>query len=230
MGWWESNVAVNQMLYYFCFLFKNNTPPSWMALATLFLLFSTYLLLLGFGLFSILYTSLALLLSTTVVILYSTVSKHKAVYVDKLVAEEKEDQESSSDEKENYGAPTLLQKHGSTEGGEVHKPDLLSSESECQDQYQLWTSDESEVGWSFQYDVDDNSDGSISDEESLIEIALPSGQCSLQQKKTEISAEALLSQQTIIREFLAEFNDEENLIEIDISMGSIKYSRFEIKA
>ncbi|XP_019460208.1 PREDICTED: uncharacterized protein LOC109359963 isoform X2 [Lupinus angustifolius] len=221
MGWWESNVAANQMLYYFCFLFNNNTPPSWMALATLFLLFSSYLLLLGFGFFSILYTSLLLILSTTVVILYSTVSKHKAVYVDNLVPEEKdlisfEDQESSSDQKENYAAPTLLQKHGSTEekeGQEVHKPDLLSSESECQDQYQLWTSDESEVGWSFQYDVDDNSDGSISDEESLIEIALPSGH-----------------QQTIIREFLAEFNEEENLIEIDISMGSIKYSRFEIKA
>ncbi|KAF1890298.1 hypothetical protein Lal_00013552 [Lupinus albus] len=165
-----------------------------------------------------------------------TVSKHKALYVDNLVEEEKdiisfEDQERLSDEKENYGAPTLLlRKHGlreEKEGQEVDKPDLLSSESEWQDQYQLWTtSDESEVGWSFQYD---NSDGSISDEESLIEIALPSGQCSLQQKKRELSAEALLTQQTIIREFLAEFNEEENLIEIDISMGSIKYSRFEIK-
>jgi hypothetical protein len=34
-------------------------------------------------------------------------------------------------------------------------------------------------------------------------------------------------------DLLSEFNEvieEENLIEIDISMGSIKYSRFEIKA
>ncbi|KAK7316540.1 hypothetical protein RJT34_00088 [Clitoria ternatea] len=95
------------------------------------------------------------------------------------------------------------------------------------------------------YEVDHTpecSDGSISDEDSLIEIALPSGHfvghqreeskynCSLQQKKRELSAhEALFNQQSLM-EFLAEFNEEENLIEIDIAMGSIKYSRFEIEA
>ncbi|XP_019435771.1 PREDICTED: uncharacterized protein LOC109342173 [Lupinus angustifolius] len=197
----ETKDAANQMLSCFCFfLFKNNnTLLSWMPLVSLFLLFSSYLLLLllKFGVLSILYTFLVLLFSTIVLVLYSTVSKQKAVYVDNLVQEEKEPQ------------------------GEVHN-------SECQEKDQLGTSEDSQVGWSFQHD---NSDGSISDEESLIEIELPTGQCGLQQKKRELSSpEALFSQKSIIKGFLAEFNEEENLIEIDISMGSIKYSRFEIKA
>ena len=78
----------------------------------------------------------------------------------------------------------------------------------------------------------DCSDGTISDEDSLIEISLPSGHfvghnqrpdsnfCTLQQKKRELSAHETLM------ELLAEFNEEENLIEIDIAMGSIKCSSF----
>ncbi|MCI36902.1 hypothetical protein A2U01_0058126, partial [Trifolium medium] len=70
--------------------------------------------------------------------------------------------------------------------------------------------------------------GSISDEESLIEIALPSGHYVDMQKD-----ESKYFNEQILMELLSEFNEvieEENLIEIDISMGSIKYSRFEIKA
>ncbi|KAJ1415594.1 hypothetical protein SESBI_18025 [Sesbania bispinosa] len=232
-------------------LFKST--PSWMALLALLLFFSSYLLL-GFGFFSILYTSIVVVLSS--VLYTTTVSKHKvAVHVDKLVEDKAlSSEEESSDQRENI-APTPLHKiEKVTEAKEAQEvvyidgapnysttsPDLLS-ESECQDQ--LSTSEDSEVGWTFRYDVDhspDCSDGSISDEESLIEIALPSGHyvdqkkynCSLQQKKRELSAESLFSQQSLM-EFLSEFNEvseEENLIEIDISMGSIKYSRFEIKA
>ncbi|XP_061344090.1 uncharacterized protein LOC133290053 [Gastrolobium bilobum] len=192
-------------------------------------------------------------------ILY-TVSKHKAVQVDKLVEEKVlSSKEERLDQRENI-APTPLHKletvteekeaqeevniNGTVANYSTTSRDLLS-ESECQDQ--LSTSEDSEADWSFPYEVDhspDFSDGSISDEDSLIEIALPSGHyvgqqkdepkynCSLQQKKMELSAEALFSQQSLM-EFLSEFNDvseEENLIEIDISMGSIKYSRFEIKA
>lgn len=73
-------------------------------------------------------------------------------------------------------------------------------------------------------------DGSISDEESLIEIALPTGQyvSSPKFKLPTLSTEAMFKQHGLM-ELLAEFN-EENLIEIDISMGSIMYPRFEIKA
>lgn len=221
----------------------------------LLILFSSYLMV-GFGFFSILYSSLVVVLLSTVVY---TLSKHKVIQVDNLVEEKVLSfEEESSDQSKNI-APTPLQENESaTEAQEevtmdgvanysTTSQDILS-ESECQDK--LWNSEDSEVGWLFQSDVDhspdDYSDGSISDEDSLIEIALPSGQyvdqqqkdepeynCSLQQKKRELSAEALFSSQQSLMEFLAEFNDmieEENLIEIDISMGSIKYSRFEIKA
>ena len=225
-----------------------------MALLAFLLLFSSYLLVV-FGYLSILSTSLVVVFSS---VLY-TVSKHKAVEVDELVEEKVHSpEEESSDQREDI-APTPLCKHETvTEAKEAQEdanmdgvancstpsPDLIS-ESEFQDQL---TSEDSDVDWPIGYAVDhspdDCSDGSISDEESLIEIALPSGHyvgqqkeepkynCSLQQKKRELSAEALFSHQSLM-EFLSELNDvneEENLIEIDISMGSIKYSRFEIKA
>ncbi|KAK7258321.1 hypothetical protein RIF29_23894 [Crotalaria pallida] len=255
------------MLSCLCCLFnKRNSTSLWMALLLLFFV--------GFGFLPILlYTSLLLVLFSTV-FLYSIVSKqHKAVQqVDEHIVEEEEkdlsfeEEISSSDQREN-----IELNHEESAAKEAQ--DLLASSSESgechdQDHHQLWSSEDSEVmGWSFQQqdadhsNDDEYSDGTISDEDSLIEIALPSGHyvgghqqqqllkdneptkycysnnnyyCSLQHKKSrELSAEALFSQHTL-REFLAEFNDnmseEENLIEIDISMGSIKYSRFEIKA
>ncbi|KAL8150944.1 hypothetical protein V2J09_020752 [Rumex salicifolius] len=86
------------------------------------------------------------------------------------------------------------------------------------------------------------SDGSISDEESLIEIALPSGfyidskkplatRCGIQQKYCyEFES---FKQKNLMAELLAEINEfyeEDNMIEIDLSMGSIKCPRFEIRA
>nr|GMC77125.1 Eukaryotic translation initiation factor 3 subunit C like [Ipomoea batatas]GME11950.1 Eukaryotic translation initiation factor 3 subunit C like [Ipomoea batatas] len=59
-----------------------------------------------------------------------------------------------------------------------------------------------------------SSDCSISDEESLIELALPSGH--------------FLGLQKPAVDLFAEINEEDNMIEIDIYMGSIKCSRFEI--
>ncbi|KDP29931.1 hypothetical protein JCGZ_18500 [Jatropha curcas] len=114
------------------------------------------------------------------------------------------------------------------------------------------TSEDSEVEWSFQDKIfrsSDCSDGSISDEESLIEIALPSGHyighnnkedeesnkfINMRKKLPDFaSAGSLLKQHGGLMELLAELNDmneEENLIEIDISIGSIKCPRFEIEA
>ncbi|KAI4305629.1 hypothetical protein L6164_028985 [Bauhinia variegata] len=234
-------------------LFKN--PKSWMALLALLLIFFSFLLV-GFGFLSTLFTSLLVVLSA---ILFMA-SNHKAVLVEKLVEEKVlSSEEESSDRREILAANPIPKIETLTEANEAHEevkdcvvnysttsPDLLS-ESESQDQPS--TSEDSEVDWPFRYNnADQNldySDGSISDEDSLIEIALPSGHYvgqqkeekklsfSFQQKKQqELSAESLFSQRSLM-EFLAEFNDmneEENLIEIDISMGSIKYSRFEIEA
>jgi len=158
------------------------------------------------------------------VIVFSTflyiiiVSKQKKVNVDKLVEEKFLN---SDDEKSN-------------EANEAQEEVDIDDES----QDPLSTSEGSEIDHSHDY-----SDGSISDEDSLIEIALPSGNYvnmqkdesdyySLQQKKKELFGDALFSQQSLMELLseLNEVNEEENFIEIDISMGSIKYSRFEIEA
>ncbi|XP_044473458.1 uncharacterized protein LOC123201917 [Mangifera indica] len=65
------------------------------------------------------------------------------------------------------------------------------------------------------------------DEDGLIEITIPNS------KPSEFLPQSIFYQQGLM-ELLADINgvneEEENLIEIDISMGSIKYSRFEIEA
>ncbi|KAI9084625.1 hypothetical protein K1719_033407 [Acacia pycnantha] len=77
----------------------------------------------------------------------------------------------------------------------------------------------------------DSSDGSISDEESLIEIALPTGHCSLKHHQQQ-QQHSLTMMSELLAEYNFDMNEEDNLIEIDISMGSIKSypSRFEIQA
>ncbi|EOY12035.1 hypothetical protein QUC31_001629 [Theobroma cacao] len=96
------------------------------------------------------------------------------------------------------------------------------------------------------------SDGSVSadeeeeeeEEEGLIEIAIPGNAESepnvvpppppnLQSNLPPILPESIFKQQQDLVDFLAEINEvneEENLIEIDISIGSIKCPRFEIEA
>ncbi|CAL9222435.1 unnamed protein product [Arabidopsis halleri] len=82
---------------------------------------------------------------------------------------------------------------------------------------------------------EEDDDGAISDDESLIELSLPSGHyvghhytsnknnLCLHNKVQDFPLFDLLTE-------LDDFIEEDNLIEIDISIGSIKYSRFEIKA
>ncbi|RYR45151.1 hypothetical protein HN51_023502 [Arachis hypogaea] len=172
---------------------SSTTAPSWMVILIAFSL----LVLLSFGYFSILYTSLVLLFSST--LFYTLLfSRHKPVVVEeKVLISPPPPPQEDADEIQEQEVPT------------------------CEDS--------EEVDWC--------SDGSISDEDSLIEIALHKEEplyrnyYSLQQKRRE----ALFSHHQSLMEFLSELNndvsEEENLIEIDISMGSIKYSsRFEIKA
>lgn len=125
------------------------------------------------------------------------------------------------------------------QGNLENKSADLYSETESTDQ--LSTSDESDVEWPCSGWSQDFSDGSISDEESLIEIALTGekyvlgpkdedNKVYLQQKVPNLLPRDTLGQHDGLNEHFAEFNEEDNLIEIDITMGSIKFSRFEIEA
>ncbi|GMI69153.1 hypothetical protein HRI_000584600 [Hibiscus trionum] len=211
-----------------------------------------------FGSLSIFFTSTVLILSTVLFIL----SKRKLKWAEELMEEDiHESVEESTVQMEDISASrqqleTEINKQHSEEGGgsydhQIHdymvqSPDVLS-ENECVD-YQLSTTEGSEVEWPFRDNMDRtpdwSDDGSISDEDSLIEISLPGGhyvrheeeeannKYRMQQKLPDFKPESIFQQRSIM-EFLAEFNDmneEENLIEIDISMGSIKCSRFEIEA
>ncbi|KAF3644595.1 putative nudix hydrolase 2-like [Capsicum annuum] len=109
-----------------------------------------------------------------------------------------------------------------------------------------FSSEDSDIDWPFSGELEQSplcSDGSISDEESLIEIALPSGQfvkdspnLSFHQQDQKVFADLVpesIFQQHYLVDFLTDISDvyeEDNLIEIDISMGSIKCSGYEIAA
>ncbi|OWM62819.1 uncharacterized protein LOC116213196 [Punica granatum] len=116
--------------------------------------------------------------------------------------------------------------------------DSLASESECINPSS--TSEDSEVDWPLDR-TPECSDGSISDEESLIEIAIPSGHYIVgrkedpehhkfyKKKMPDFFPDSVFQGNSLI-DLLGEMNEEDNLIEIDISAGSIKCSRFGIKA
>ncbi|XVE72561.1 hypothetical protein DITRI_Ditri11bG0048200 [Diplodiscus trichospermus] len=233
------------------FLLKN--PVSWIVVLAPLITFATFLI---FGSISILFTSTVLILSTVLFIF----SKKKVKLVEKSIKEEmhKSVEESSpqiedilaSKQQHETGISAQQKQASEGEGGSyqihdylVRSPDILS-ENECVDQ--LSTTEDSEVDWPFRDNLDqspDHSDGSISDEDGLIEISLPGGhyvshkedkpsKCSMQQKLPDFMPESIFQQRSLM-ELLAEFNDmneEDNLIEIDISMGSIKCPRFEIEA
>ncbi|EOX93522.1 Uncharacterized protein TCM_002409 [Theobroma cacao] len=233
-------------------LFFLNNSLSWIVVLAPLVTFATFFI---FGSSSILFTSTVLILSTVVFIF----SKRKSKLVEKSVKEEvhKSVLESSPQMEDILASKQLYenkintqQKQASEGEGQscqihdylVRSPDVLS-ENECVDQ--LSTTEDSEVDWPFQDNIDqspDYSDGSISDEDSLIEISLPGGhyvghkeekpKFSMQQKLPDFMPESFFQQRSLM-ELLAEFNEmneEDNLIEIDISMGSIKCSRFEIEA
>ncbi|KAI3465541.1 hypothetical protein Pfo_022204 [Paulownia fortunei] len=117
----------------------------------------------------------------------------------------------------------------------------LYSESESMDQSSSTSSEDhfSDIEWPYNIGQRlDCSDDSISDEESLIEIAIPSGQFVSPDKDPmfnlkccKLSADLSHQESMFQKDFLAdinEMNEEDNLIEIDIYMGSIKCSSFDI--
>ena len=210
---------------------------------------------LGYGLLSIFLTSTALILSSLIL----TFSKQKQTQVQKSVTDEivMPDQASTSPYIEDViSKPLVLEKEFITEEEEeeegrgqvdeylVRSSQVITSESDCLGRSS--TSEDSEVEWLFQdkmFQSRECSDGSISDEDSLIEISLPGGHyiCdheedeviyNLQNKLPDFAPGSFFKQHGLM-ELLAELNEmneEENLIEIDISMGSIKCPRFEIEA
>ncbi|CAN0897481.1 hypothetical protein LINGRAHAP2_LOCUS19153 [Linum grandiflorum] len=107
------------------------------------------------------------------------------------------------------------------------------TDGECEGRLSSTTSEESEVDyWPFQGNMFQSPDcfdtGYISDEESLIEIALPGGEfvrhpTPMSCKDGQFGIRSSFFKQMMI--------DEDNLIEIDISIGSIKSTpRFGIEA
>ncbi|KAF5746172.1 hypothetical protein HS088_TW06G00339 [Tripterygium wilfordii] len=235
-------------------------PLSCLILSVPLLIFTGFL---GFGFLSVLSASVVVIVSS----LIFTFTKQKPGFVDELEEtlksgygqslphkEESLDRLAQSSQSESIQGGEAADNEVQTEtgfgaekkeeeevivGGNIHdylvRSPATLSESECL--YRSSTSEDSEVDWIFQDNLDWSDDGSISDEDSLIEIALPSGQYVGENNEVakldpDFTAESMLKQQCLV-ELLAEFNDmneEDNLIEIDISMGSIKCSRFEIEA
>ncbi|XP_019193336.1 PREDICTED: uncharacterized protein LOC109187566 isoform X1 [Ipomoea nil] len=173
------------------YLLRNSVLP-WIAVvlvppSLLFAIFS------GHGVLSVSITSLAFLLITPIFLAFSkqkpapTMKKpeEEEVADEALMVEEKTDHSSSLSEEED-------------------------SDSDS----------DSDADWPFSSSGNNSghsphcsSDCSISDEESLIELALPSGHF-------------LGLQKPAVDYLFADINEEDNMIEIDISMGSIKCSRF----
>ncbi|CAI0383501.1 unnamed protein product [Linum tenue] len=95
------------------------------------------------------------------------------------------------------------------------------------------TSEESEVDyWPFQRNMFQSPDfldgGYISDEESLIEIALPGGEFVIRSSCKDHHRQFAIASSFCKQSLMIE---EDNLIEIDLSMGSIKCpTRFQIQA
>ncbi|XP_056164235.1 uncharacterized protein LOC130137359 [Syzygium oleosum] len=114
-------------------------------------------------------------------------------------------------------------------------------ESECLNP-SCSSEDDCEAEWPIFREKDCCSDGSISDEESLIEIAIPTGHYVGGHKKKEVhklkkmpdSPHSVSEGNGPMDYFFSDevsgihYCEEENLIEIDISIGSIKCSRFQI--
>ena len=192
--------------------FRRNPLP-WFAILAPLLISAGFL---GFGFSSVLLTSTVLIILSTVYFTFSKSRGSSSQMGDVVSEPDQPESESMTEKKEDQEDQYF-----------VTSPD---SQSESEGIYRLSTSEES--------------DGSISDEESLIEIALPSGQyvghteekpkvINKQQKvAADFSPESFFQPHCLMELFadINEMNEEDNLIEIDISMGSIKCSRFEIEA
>lgn len=257
----------NQMACSTCF-FKNPLP--WIAVLVPVIVSACFL---GFGFLPILITTSFLIIISSIFFTSrhktvpdemerTSVKEDESLTLDQKCSPDQVEEIESEEleiESETITQPQQIKKVQESEVGQTQTHDCIvvgtvldsfsESESIDDDQYSSTTDQDSEADWSYSGNVGqspDCSDDSISDEESLIEIALPSGhyvgfekedsisKCDLGQKFPDLSPQPeLIFKQHSLMERLAEgneMNEEDNLIEIDISMGSIKCSRFEIEA
>lgn len=210
----------------------------------------------GFGFSSVFVTSLLLIAST---LLFTLFTKQKPVTDQETIHQETSSMQQQPDETEavkpqNEKVQEL--READDEEQQIQQDYSIKTSSQDflsesdQSLNHLSSSEESEVEWPFRdivYQSPDCSDASISDEETdLIEISLPSGHSVGHYNKEEapnnkfhlpvpdFSTPSIHLKQHGLMELLAaeinDMNEEDNLIEIDISMGSIKCPRFEIEA
>ncbi|KAM6572155.1 hypothetical protein CsatA_016235 [Cannabis sativa] len=249
-----------EIINHLCF-FRNS--PSWFILLVPLLL--TFVgLVFGLKFFF----STLLIITSTIIYLFTLhiISKPKSVLVQSLVPSQEEDSvqvfEKNQDIITTSSSTTTIPPHTNSPNN-----DDSQSESEFLDYHSTTTDDSDEADYEHQWPYrnekknmeklqwprstnnfsDDDDGGSISDEESLIEISLRSGHYVDHHQKSDnnnnimskdlfpdvVSSCNNIFRQRSLMELLAEINEmneEENLIEIDISMGSIKCSRFEIQA
>ncbi|KAL6999888.1 hypothetical protein U1Q18_001042, partial [Sarracenia purpurea var. burkii] len=233
-------------------------PPSCIAVLVLFLVCVAFV---GCGFSPLLLTISFLILSS----LFFTFSKQKPVLEKPSMGGEEEEALISDQEEEpsvqveekverDRSKPEngpVAQQNGAGEdevgravsGYKFRSPDSFS-ESESVDQSASTTDQDSEADWLHSGTVNRSPEcsdvDSISDEESLIEIALPSGHYVAgpdHDQKEELVLDSnrkipdFLPRRSLMEVFadVNEMNEEDNLIEIDISMGSIKCSNLEIK-
>lgn len=212
---------------------------------------------LGFGVFSVILTVPILILSTTFLVTFS--KKEKQIFaVENSVKEENpicdpisnlhenEPEERLQPEQENVASNAAAVQQ--SEVGLIDEPaDFLSDNESSGDSV---SNENFELDWMRCNNLDQNgetSSDSVSedDEDSLIEIAIPgsdsTSSLSDEEPKQKVMQsnnlpdflpESFIKQQDLLELFtdINEVNEEENLIEIDISMGSIKCSRLEIEA
>lgn len=222
-----------------CIIINVRKSIPWIGILFTFSLLSAFS---GYGFFFSITTTITSFFIFTFSTIFLTFSKQKTVV---LFEEPKQEQEQDHRQEYSSPVPTCLMSTEqpkietfSAEKKNIRSQNLLySSEShdqlsssDCQDSDDMDLVDDDRSPTECSDDDDGDSD-SISDEESLIEIALPSG--------IYVGCPKHLEQdhhhhhQASFMELLAEINEmneEENLIEIDLSMGSIKCSRFEIQA
>ncbi|KAL4310519.1 hypothetical protein GQ457_01G007080 [Hibiscus cannabinus] len=147
---------------------------------------------LGLGFSVILFTTTILILSTSFLVKFS--KKTKVVPVEDSAAA--------------GGAENGSDDSGSSENGEL----------------KWMVSGDVEQNPEFSDDYSTSEEEEEEEEEGLIEIDIPSNEEAEQNMQFSLPgllAESVFQQQDLV-ELLAEINEEENLIEIDISMGSIK--------
>ncbi|KAL5548622.1 hypothetical protein UlMin_003853 [Ulmus minor] len=120
---------------------------------------------------------------------------------------------------------------------ETAQEELQEKLSESDEDEQLIEMCSNNVGLSPEIS-DDSSFSDDDDDDSLIEIILPGNlSCSVEEEKKQKLQPSLpdflpesIFRENGLKELLADITEEDNLIEIDISMGSIKCPRFEIEA